>query len=108
MLVQHFAGYVPPNYKIEDIESWKTNLSRLREIQPSWSRLKENSNFYQKNKNDVDRVNEIISTRIANISSIVARMDSNQWLTATEQRMVNQDKALYDEQEAVATRLNSQ
>jgi len=108
VLVQHFAGYVPPNYKTEDIESWKTNLSGLREIQPSWSRLKENSNFYQKNKNDVDRVNEIISTRIANISSIVARMDSNQWLTATEQRMVNQDKALYHEQEAVATRLNNQ
>ena len=108
VLVQHFAGYVPPNYKTEDIESWKTNLSRLREIQPSWSRLKENNNFYQKNKNDVDRINEIISTRIANISSVVARMESNQWLTATEQRMVNQDKALYDEQEAVATRLNKQ
>ena len=108
VLVQHFAGYVPPNYKTEDIESWKTNLSRLREIQPSWSRLKENSNFYQKNKNDVDRINEIISTRIAIISSIVARMESNQWLTATEQRMVSQDKALYDEQEAVATRLNKQ
>lgn len=108
VIVQHFAGYVPPNYKAEDIESWKTNLSRLREIQPSWARLKDNSNFYQKNKNDVDRINEIISTRIANISSIVARMESNQWLTATEQRMVNQDKALYDEQEAVATRLNNQ
>jgi len=30
VLVQHFAGYVPPNYKTEDIESWKTSLSRLR------------------------------------------------------------------------------
>jgi len=108
VLVQHFAGYVPPNYKTEDIESWKTNLSRLREIQPSWSRLKEDSNFYQKNKNDVDRINEIISTRIVNILFIVAKMESNQWLTATEQRMVNQDKTLYDEQEAVATRLNKQ
>ena len=35
-------------------------------------------------------------------------MEANQWLKATEQRMVNQDKALYDEQEAVATRLNKQ
>ena len=104
----HFAGYVPPNYKSEDIESWKTNLSRLREIQPSWSRLKDNGNFYQKNKNDVDRISEIILLRISNMSSIVARMESNQWLTATEQRMVNQDKALYDEQEAVATMLNKQ
>lgn len=108
VIVQHFAGYVPPNYKAEDIESWKTNLSKLREIQPSWARLRDNGNFYQKNKDDVDRINEIISLRIANISSIVTRMESNQWLTTTEQRMVNQDKALYDEQEVVATRLNKQ
>jgi len=108
VMVQQFAGYVPPNYKTEDTESWKTNLSRLREIQPSWARLKDNASFYQKNKADVDRINEIISVRIANISTIVARMEANQWLTATEQRMVNQDVALYNEQEALATRLNSQ
>src|SRR3989344_9674772 len=108
VLVQHFAGYVPPNYKTEDTESWKTSLSRLREIQPSWARLKDNASFYQKNKADVDRVNELISIRVANISSIVARMETNQWLTAVEQRMVDQDKTLYNEQEAVATRLNSQ
>ena len=34
-------------------------------------------------------------------------MEANQWLTATEQKMIDQDKPLYDEQEAVATRLNS-
>lgn len=108
VIVQHFAGYVPPNYKAEDTESWKTSLSRLKEIQPSWARLKDNANFYQKNKADVDRINEVISIRVANISSIVARMEANQWLTATEQRMIDQDKTLYNEQEAVATRLNSQ
>ncbi len=108
VIVQHYAGYVPPNYKKADIESWKTSLSQLREIQPSWASLKDNTNFYQKNKNDVDRINEIISIRIANISAIASRMEANQWLTATEQKMVNQDKALYDEQEAIATRLNSQ
>ena len=108
VIVQHFAGYVPPNYKTEDTESWKTSLSRLKEIQPSWARLKDNASFYQKNKADVDRVNELISIRVANISSIVARMEANQWLTATEQRMIDQDKTLYNEQEAVATRLNSQ
>jgi signal peptidase I len=108
IIVQHFAGYVPPNYKKEDTESWKTSVSRLREIQPSWAKLKENVNFYQKNKGDVDRINEIILIRIANISAIAARMESNQWLTAAEQKMIDQDKALYDEQEALATRLNSQ
>ena len=107
LIVVHAAGYIPPNYKKEYIESWKTSLSRLREIQPGWASLKNNSNFYQNNKNDVDRINEIISIRIANISTIVAKMEANQWLTATEQKMIDQDKPLYDEQEAVATRLNS-
>jgi signal peptidase I len=107
LIVVHAAGYIPPNYKKEDIESWKTSLSQLREIQPGWANLKNNSNFYQNNKDDVDRINEIISTRISNITTIVAKMEANQWLTATEQKMIDQDKSLYDEQEAIATRLNS-
>jgi len=107
LIVVHAAGYIPPNYKKEDIESWRTSLSRLREIQPSWARLKEYKEFYEKNKQDVDRINEIISTRIANISTIVAKMEANQWLSTAEQKMIDQDKSLYDEQEAIATRLNS-
>ncbi len=107
VIVQHFAGYVPPNYKKEDIEGWKNILLRLKEIQPGWARLKEYKEFYEKNKQDVDRINEIISIRIANISTIVAKMEANQWLSTTEQKMIDQDKSLYDEQEAIATRLNS-
>jgi hypothetical protein len=107
LIVVHAAGYTPPNYEGEDIEFWKTSLSRLREIQPSWKKLKEHKEFYEKNKQDVDRINEIISIRIANISTIVAKMEANQWLSTTEQKMIDQDKPLYDEQKAIATRLNS-
>lgn len=107
VIVQHFAGYVPPNYKKEVIDSWKMSLSRLKEIQPGWAKLKEYNEFYKKNKQDVDRINEIIALRIANISTIVARMEANQWLTASEEKLVEQDESLYDEQQAIATRLNS-
>lgn len=107
VIVQHFAGYVPPNYKKEVIDSWKMSLSRLKEIQPGWAKLKEYNEFYEKNKQDVDRINEIIALRIANISTIVARMEANQWLTASEEKLVEQDESLYDEQQAIATRLNS-
>lgn len=107
VIIQHFAGYVPPNYKKEDIEAWKSVLSRLKEIQPGWAKLKEYKEFYENNKQDIDRINEIIAIRITNISIIVLRMEANQWLTITEQNMVNQDKSLYEEQEAIATRLNS-
>jgi signal peptidase I len=106
VIVQHVAGYVPPNYKQADIDSWKTTLSRLREIQPSWSRLKESSDFYEDHKGDVDRITEIIAIRISNISAIVSRMEANQWLTGAEERMIDQDLALFNEQEALANRLN--
>lgn len=108
IIVQHFAGYVPPNYKKEDIDGWKNILLRLKEIQPGWTKLKEYKEFYEKNKQDIDRINEIISIRISNISTIVSKMEANQWFTAVEQNMVNQDESLYNEQEAIATRLNSQ
>ncbi len=108
IIVVHAAGYIPPNYKKEDTESWKTSLSRLREIQPSWASLKNNSSFYEKNKADVDRINEIIAIRIANISTVVSKMESNQWLSAVEQKKIDQDKPLFDEQEMLANRLNSQ
>jgi hypothetical protein len=108
VIVIHVAGYIPPNYKQADIDSWKTNLSRLKEIQPNWAALINNSSFYQSSKSDVDRINAIISIRISNISAIVSKMESNRWLTVSEQRMVDQDKSLFDEQEAIATRLNSQ
>ncbi len=108
VIVQHFAGYVPPNYKKEDIEGWKNLLLNLKEIQPGWTRLKEYKDFYEKNKQDVDRINEIISIRINNISTIVAKMEANQWLNDAELNMVNQDKPLHEEQETIATRLNSQ
>jgi signal peptidase I len=107
IIVQHFAGYVPPNYNPADIDGWKTNLTRLREIQPSWNRLKESGNFYQNNKSDVDRVNDILSIRISNLTAIVARMEANQWFTAAEQKMIDQDKVLFDEQDALGKRLNS-
>jgi signal peptidase I len=107
VIVQHFAGYVPPNYSKEVINSWRETLSRLKEIQPGWAKLKEYKEFYEKNKQDVDRINEIISIRIANISTIVAKMEANQWLGTAEQKMIDQDKPLHDEQETIATRLNS-
>jgi len=107
VIVQHFAGYVPPNYSKEVINSWRETLSRLKEIQPGWAKLKEYKEFYEKNKQDVDRINEIISIRIANISTIVAKMEANQWLSTAEQKMIDQDKPLHDEQETIATRLNS-
>lgn len=107
VVILHFAGYVPPNYNQADIDSWKKSLSGLKEVQPGWSNLKNNKNFYDSNKTSIDRINKIIIIRILNIEAIVKRMESNQWLTNQEKGYIDEDKKLYDEQESLAIKLNS-
>lgn len=105
IIVQHFAGYIPPNYKKEDIESWKNVLTKLKEIQPGWRDLETFSDFYQENRTDADRLNQIISERIANIEAITQRMEANQWLNEVEKRNAENDINLHNEQEEISKRL---
>lgn len=107
VIVIHIAGYIPATYEKGVVDSWKTSLASLKGIQSGWQGLKNNSSFYEKNKGDIDRINEIISIRISNISIIVSKMEARQWFTSAEQKMIDSDQALYNEQEAIATRLNS-
>jgi signal peptidase I len=108
VIMQHIAGYVPPNYKQQDIDSWKTVLKQIQDIQPGWNRLKDYSEFYAKNRVDVDRMTEILSLRISHLTAIVRRMEANQWLTSKEQTMADQDEVLFQEQESLAKKLNAQ
>jgi signal peptidase I len=107
VIVQEFGGYVPPNYDKSMIEGWEQTLNRLKEIQPSWQKCKEWGKIYEDNKFACDRINEILNIRISNIGTAITRMKNNQWLTTLESNGLNQDKALYDEQENLATKLNS-
>lgn len=105
MIVQEFGGYLPPEYKKEDIESWQTLLFNLKQIQSSWQKLKE-SQIYEKNKTDIDRINEIISMRINNISPIVQKLKNTQWLSQEDLNYTVQDAKLHNEQQALADKLN--
>ncbi len=107
IIVQEFGGYVPPNYNKSTIEGWEKVLSRLKEIQPSWQKCKDWGKLYEENKTACDRINEILNIRINNIAAAVSRMKSNQWLTSSESRGLDQDEALYNEQDNLATKLNS-
>lgn len=107
VIVQEFGGYVPPNYDKSNTDSWKSVLSRLREIQPSWQRCKEWGSAYDRNKTECDRINEIISIRINNIQAAVNKMDKNQWLSSAESKSLDQDQALFNEQESLANKLNN-
>ncbi|MFA6081044.1 MAG: signal peptidase I [Patescibacteria group bacterium] len=107
IIIQHFAGYVPPNYKKEIVDSWKTVLSQLKGIQSGWASLKDQTDFYNKHRQDVDRINQIINTRISSIEPIVIKMEANQWLSNQQTDYTYQDDNLFKEQEQIASRLNS-
>lgn len=106
IVVQHFAGYQPPDYSVDEIDSWRRHVASLKEVQPSWQRLKESENFYNENKNDVDRMNEIIALRISHSEQIVSRMEKNQWLTEEEKKYMDEDTRLGEEQDTLAKKLN--
>lgn len=108
VVVQHLAGYIPPNYKAEDIEALRISINRLKEIQPSWEDLKKFDKFYSDNKSDIDRITSIISQRISNLSLILSRMEANVWLSDTEKSLLDADKELYEEQKSLADKLNNQ
>jgi len=107
IVVMHLAGYVPPNYSKDVIESWESILPQLREVLPSWENIKNYSQTYQENKVKADRIIEIIKLRISRIERIVNRMKANQWLTREENSFTEQDEALYNETVGIAKELNS-
>ncbi|PIR79976.1 MAG: signal peptidase I [Candidatus Levybacteria bacterium CG10_big_fil_rev_8_21_14_0_10_35_13] len=108
LIIQHFAGYVPPNYTKDVIESWEKALSGLKNIQSGWQSLKQYPQVYGKNKSDVDIINDIISQRISMIEGIVASMKANQWLTPEQDKYTQTtDELLANEQNSLADKLNS-
>lgn len=107
VIVQQFAGYIPPNYKKEDIEKIEKLNAKLAEIQSGWKKLKDYKDFYEKNYKDIDRINEIIDTRINNLKKILQKMESNLWLSREEEDYLNnQDLKLNEEQNALAKKIN--
>lgn len=108
VIVQHFAGYVPPNYNAQDIQSWENALNALMGIQQSWSGLKNSGKFYEENRDKTDRINYIIETRINGLGDIVSTMKANKWLSPAQRSFAETgDMTLYREQEELANYLNS-
>ncbi len=107
VVVQHLAGYIPPDYSQGEIVSWKDGLSRLERVQSGWAKLKDYEEYYSKNRTAVDRINEIITLRISRFKQIINRMESNQWLTEEEKAWTREDSSLAEEQDRLADQLNN-
>lgn len=106
IVVQHMAGYIPPNYKAEDIANMKNTIFRLQEILPGWENLKNYEEYYQDNRQDVDGIVGIIQIRIDNLDKILTKMEANQWLSPEEKKLLEKDKGLSEEQNNLAKKLN--
>ncbi|MCX7997114.1 MAG: signal peptidase I [Patescibacteria group bacterium] len=107
IVVQHLAGYVPPNYSNREIDEWKVLIDKLDQISAGWKNLKDDKEFYRKNKDDIDRINQIIKTRRTRAEAILKRMEAQEWFTKEEERYIKEDATLFDEQNAIAERLNT-
>lgn len=107
VVVQHLAGYVPPNYTADDIMPFQEALVRLEDVRQGWGSLKDAGPFYDANKADIDRLNEIIALRITRFTQIVARMKRNEWLSDEERKWSTEDAQLSSEQNSLAQKLNA-
>lgn len=103
IIVQHFAGYVPPNYKSEDIQSWGALIDNLNNLIPDWEKIKDWPNV---NKDDLNKLLELMYKQKNNAEAIYYRMKANQWLTSDEEIMLKEEKSLNEQISALADKLN--
>lgn len=103
VIVQHFAGYVPPNYKIEDIDSWRQSVNNLNSIIPSWENSKGKGWV---DENDLSRLLNLFYRERTIASNILSKMEANRWLTKDEENSINEYNQLSQESAALANKLN--
>ncbi len=105
LVVVHFSGYQPPEYTLQEKESWKKLLHNVEEVLPSWEQLKGSDGIDQQKLN---RLLEILHVRKRTAQAVVAKIESVQWLSDDEKRMVEQDKAINDEAQKIVGELSGQ
>lgn len=103
VLVQHFAGYVPPNYKKEDIESWRSTVNNLNSIIPSWEKAVGWNNMDQ---DDLKRLIDLLNRERTIATNVLSKMDSNKWLSKQEEDSIKEYESLASQSRALADKLN--
>lgn len=86
VIVIHLGGYVPPNYKKEEIESWKKSLDRINEVLPTWERIEGDNRF---NQDEVKELLGLLKDLKSNYERIYKRMESNEWLKDEDREYID-------------------
>lgn len=105
VLVQHFAGYVPPNYSQSDIESWRVALNNLNSIIPSWERV---VGWEQLNQDELKHLLDLLYRERSIASSLLYKMESNLWLSNEEENSISEFTKINDESSILSEKLNKQ
>ena len=103
-VVAHLGGYVPPNYKKEDIDSWQKLVDNLNSVIPTWESLRKADSIDQ---NKVEKLLGLLDQRRNNARKIVTRMRSNQWLTDEEESLAQNDESLARNANDIIASLNN-
>ncbi len=99
VIVTQYAGFVPPDYSKQMIDSWTKALANLREIAPEWAKYKDYPGFAE--------INRIIDLRLNRLPPIVTKLQNQQWLTDLEEKLLEEDITLSKQQNDLADRLNT-
>ncbi|MEK7611050.1 MAG: signal peptidase I [Patescibacteria group bacterium] len=105
VIVQHLAGYVPPNYKAEDLNSWREALGQLETVSISWLKLK---NYEGIDHARLDRLLDLFNQEKTIAEATLKKMEANQWLTKSEEAAIERYGKLLDQSHSLATELNQQ
>ena len=105
IVVQHFAGYVPPNYKQEEIQSWREALRSLESVRPGWEELRP---YDRIDRSDLERLINNLLREKEIAGQILKKMENNRWLTKEEEDSVGEFENLVKESNELAARLNQQ
>ncbi len=104
IIVQHFAGYVPPNYSNSVKDSWRSAVINFNSIIPSW----ENARGQQYlNQQELNALLTILYRQRAIASIISSKMDENIWLSKTEEASIAEFERLSKESSRLANALNN-
>jgi len=88
IIVGQLGGYVPAEYPQEVIANWQDLVHNLEQVIPSWEQAQDYPTIDQAK---LAELLTILRARLSLARAIVASMQDNQWLTASQQQAITAD-----------------
>lgn len=104
VIVQHFAGYKPPNYSQEVKNSWKNAVENLNSVIPSWEQARGYSGM---NQQDLEALLDMLFRQRTIATSIVSKMNANLWLSKAEEDSIKEFESLSKKSSTLIESLNN-